>query len=181
MVVVETTPLSAVTVHQPWTWSVQVAHSPILNMDWRPPPHIAHQYIGLHVGKAWTKRERLNASVLSGRLHPEFEVPLGPEGFTFSALFAVARVVGFVDLEYGADRGPFGRVVESTRGRAWVGGQFSDEVVEQILHSKWWHGPCGWIVRHVRPLPSPIPLGGKPRVWTVPSECALNAAAQVGV
>ena len=86
-----------------------------------------------------------------------------------------------MDLEYGAERGPFGRVVESTRGRAWVGGQFSDDVVEQILHSKWWHGPCGWILRHTRPLPTPIPMSGKPRVWVVPSEHALNAAAQVGV
>ena len=181
MVVVETTPLPAVTVHQPWAWSVRVAQSPLLNMDWRPPPTLAEQYVALHVGKAWTKRERLNASVLSGRLHPEFEVPLAPESYLFSKVFAVARVAGFVDLEYGADRGPFGRVQDTSRGRAWVGGNFDEPTVERILNSKWWHGPCGWVLRHVRPLPEPITLPGKPRVWTVPSQVALAAAAQVGV
>ena len=47
MVVVETTPLPAVTVHQPWAWSVRVAQSPLLNMD-----HVhtlAEQYVALHV------------------------------------------------------------------------------------------------------------------------------------
>ena len=86
-----------------------------------------------------------------------------------------------MDLEYGADRGPFGRVQDTSRGRAWVGGNFDEPTVERILNSKWWHGPCGWVLRHVRPLPEPIALPGKPRVWTVPSQVAWAAAAPVGV
>ena len=181
MVVVETTPLLAVTVRQPWVWSIRYAQSPLLNVDWRPPSSLAGQYIGLHVGKSWTKRERLSASVLSSRLHPDLEVPLSPEGYLFSHLFGVARVAGFVDLEYGEERGGYSRIAETSRGRAWIGGQFSDADVEKIIASKWWHGPCAWILRHVRCLPEPIPMPGKPKLWSVPSKDALNAAAQVGV
>ena len=108
-------------------------------------------------------------------------MPLSPEGYLFSHLFGVARIAGFVDLEYGDERGGFTRVIDTSRGRAWVGGSFSDHDVERIINSKWWHGPCAWILRHVRILPEPIPMPGKPRLWTVPRRDALNAASQVGV
>jgi hypothetical protein len=181
MVVVEASPLLAVTIRQPWAWSIRFAQSPILNTDWRPPSRLADEYIGLHVGKSWTKRERLSASLLSSRYHPELEVPLSPEGYLFSHLFAVGRVAGFVDMDSGDDRGDYSRIVETSRGRAWVGGDFSDEDVERMVTSKWWHGPCGWVLRHVRHLPEPIALAGKPKLWSVPANDALNAAAQVGV
>ena len=124
MVVVDPAPLMAVTL-EPWAWSIRFAQSPLLNCDWRPPSQIAGEYIGLHVGKSWTKRERLNASAMSTRYHPEFQVPLSPDGYLFSHLFGVARVAGFVDLEYGDERGAFTRIVDTSRGRAWIGGHLA--------------------------------------------------------
>jgi len=42
------------------------------------------------------------------------------------------------------------------------------EVVE-AHHSKWFSGPLGWVLRHPRPLPRPIPCGGRLGLWQLPS------------
>ena len=180
MVVVDPKPIPAVTIRQPWAWAMRTAQCPLINMDWRPPPYIAYQYIGLHVGKSWKKRERLAASSLAGRLYPDHQVPLAPDGYLFAHLFGFGRLVGFIDLEFGEERGPFTHAYDTSRGRAWVGGNFDLATVERALQSRFWQGPCGWIFRHVRPLTTPIELNGRPKVWYLPGAVALNAVAQIG-
>jgi len=44
------------------------------------------------------------------------------------------------------------------------------DVVEIVRHhpSKWFSGPLGWVLRHPRPLPKPIPCAGRLGLWQLP-------------
>ena len=123
------------TLHQPWAWAVCHAGRNIENRDWRPPPHVAYQTLAIHAGKRWGRQEKLDASALSCKLHPEHEVPLGAERYTFGAIVAVAKVVGFVDTDLSADRGPYSFEMQTSRGYVVVGGQIHPESVERAVTS----------------------------------------------
>jgi hypothetical protein len=45
------------------------------------------------------------------------------------------------------------------------------DVVEIVREhpSKWFSGPLGWVLRRPRPLPRPIPCGGRLGLWQLPS------------
>ncbi len=176
-----TSPIMALTLQQPHAWAVCNAGRNIENRTWRPPPFIAFRQIAIHAGKAWGKGEKLTASTLACRLHPQQVVPLGAEGYVFGAVVAVARVMGFIDLDFKGDRGPFSFRARTSKGFAAIGGQLTEAQVEEALASPWWRGPCGWLLSEVQVLAKPVVINGRQKVWNVPSEAALNVAAQVSL
>jgi len=176
-----TSPLMALTLQQPNAWAVCHAGRDIENRRWRPPPFIANRRLAIHAGKAWGKSEKLAASTLACRLHPQLTVPLSPEGYVFGAVVAVARISGFIDLDLDGDRGPFSFRARTTKGFAAIGGQLTEAQVEAALASPWWRGPCGWLLGDVQVLAQHVPLGGRQKLWSLPSDAALRVAAQVSI
>jgi len=57
----------------------------------------------------------------------------------------------------------------------------TESQVEAALASPWWRGPCGWLLSDVQILANPVAINGRQKVWNVPSEAALNVAAQVSL
>ena len=171
--------LFALTIRQPWLWATCEAGRRIENRDWRPPPYIAYRPIALHASTSWGRNEKIEASALSCRLHPEFEVPLGADGYTFGAVVAVARLVGFIDLDLRSDRGPYSFEAKTSRGYAVVGGRIPKPIVEQAVQNQWWRGPCGWLLDAVQVLSEPIPVKGRPKLWSLPADVALKVISQV--
>ena len=173
--------ITALTVRQPWAWAVCQAGRRIENRDWRPPPYIAYRPLAIHASATWGRAEKIEASALSCRLHPDIEVPLGGEGYTFGAVVAVARLVGFIDLNVRGDRGPYSFEMETSKGYAVVGGKIPRAQVERAVDDTWWKGPCGWLLDDVRVLPEPVAVRGYPKLWSLPGDIALEVAAQVSV
>ena len=122
---------------------------------------------------------KIEASALSCRLHPEYEVPLGADGYTFGAVVAVARLVGFIDLDLRSDRGPYSFEVQTSQGYAVVGGRIPKPIVEQAIQNQWWRGPCGWLLDAVQVLPEPVAVKGRPKLWSLPADVALKVVSQV--
>ena len=173
--------LMALTVHQPWAWAMCNANMRLENRTWRPPSFAANKQLALHAGKAWGRREKLDASALSCQLHPEHKVPLGSEGYVFGSIVAVARLVGFVDLDLRDGRGPYSFEIETSKGYAVVGGRLTPQEVESAVTNPFWKGPCGWLLADLQRLESPIPVRGQQKVWRLPSAVALDVAAQVDI
>ncbi|MEE2787761.1 MAG: hypothetical protein VX589_10510 [Myxococcota bacterium] len=171
----------ALTIRQPWAWAICQAGRRIENRDWRPPPFAAYQPIALHASRAWGRNEKIEASALSCRLHPKIEVPLGADGYRLGAVVAVARLVGFIDLDVRADRGPYSFEIQTSKGYAVVGGTIPKDIVERAVQNQWWRGPCGWLLDAVQVLSEPIPVKGRPKLWTLPADVALKVASQVTV
>ncbi len=175
----EANAMMALTVHQPWAWAICTAGMRLENRTWRPPSFIANKQIALHAGKAWGRQEKLDASALACQLHPEHKVPLGAEGYILGSVVAVARVVGFVDLDLRDGRGPYSYEAESSKGYAVVGGRISPEEVEAAVTDPFWLGPCGWLLTDIEVLERPIPVRGQQKVWRLPASTALEVAAQI--
>ena len=173
--------LSALTLHQPWAWATCYTDCRMDNRDWRPPPYIAHQLIAIHAGKRWGRNEKIEASALACQLHPGHTVPLGSEGYVFGAVVAVARVVGFVDLDIRFERGPYGFHAQTSRGQVCVGGRLSAEDVESVVTSRWFKGPCAWLFDDIRPLENPVEVRGYQKLWRLPGPQALQVATQVNL
>lgn len=173
--------ISALTIHQPWAWAICEAGRNLENRDWRPPPYIAYQSIAIHSGRKWTRNEKIEASALACELHPDYEVPLGEEGYVFGSVVALARVVGFVDLDLREERGPYSFDMETSRGHVCVGGRLSRREVEEAVTSRWFRGPCAWLLSDIRCLREPIEVRGFQKLWRLPSPAALNVASQVDV
>lgn len=173
--------ITALTIHQPWAWATCKAGRNIENRDWRPPPYIAYQSIAIHAGRKWTRNEKIEASALACELHPEYEVPLGEEGYVFGAVVAMARVVGFVDLDLREERGPYSFDMETSKGHVCVGGRVSQREVEAAVSSAWFRGPCAWLLSDIRILSQPIEVRGYQKLWRLPGPAALNVASQVDV
>ena len=173
--------LMGLTVHQPWAWAQCVAGMRLDNRTWRPPIFAANRQLALHAGKAWGRKEKLDASALACQLHPEYKVPLGSEGYVFGAVVAVATLVGFVDLDLRDGRGPYSFEIETSRGYAVVGGRITPEQVESAVTNSFWQGPCGWLFSDLQVLESPIPVRGQQKVWRLPSAISLEIATQVNI
>ena len=173
--------ITALTIHQPWSWAISNAGRDIENRDWRPPPYIAYQSIAIHAGRKWTRNEKIEASALACQLHPELEVPLGAEGYVFGAVVAMARVVGFVDRDLREARGPYSFDMETSKGYVCVGGRLSKGDVEKVVQSPWFQGPCAWLLSDVRVLPEPVEVRGYQKLWRLPGPAALRVASQVNV
>ena len=84
--------LAALTIHQPWAWSIAESTKRIENRTWRPPARIVGKYIAIHAGaQPRTKRERHEM------LAQALGVGAPPGSLVFGAVVAVARVIGFID------------------------------------------------------------------------------------
>ena len=171
----------ALTVHQPWAWAVCHAGRNLENRDWRPPPYIAHRSIAIHASRRWTRHEKIEASALACRLHPEIEVPLGGEGYALGAVVAMVRVVGFVDLDRRPERGAYSFETKTSKGLVCVGGNLNPDQIEAALSSPWFEGPCAWLLGDVRVLQTPVEARGYQRLWRLPGSVALAVASQVNI
>lgn len=112
--------MKALTLYQPWAWSIVAGPKRIENRPWKPWPEIIGKYIALHAGKTYDdagadyiRRQGLN--------------PPGKLEIVKGAIVGVARVAGYRHIHMTAgipeDQrgwffGPFGWLLEDVRAVA---------------------------------------------------------------
>jgi hypothetical protein len=82
--------MKALTLHQPWAWSIVSGPKRIENRRWKPWPEIIGQYIALHAGKSY---DDAGADYIRSR---GIEPP-SKGACVQSAIVGVARVVGYLE------------------------------------------------------------------------------------
>lgn len=145
--------LVALTLIQPWAWCVAHAGKLVENRTWKPPAHLIGGYLAIHAGK------KLDRETILELREDGVDVPATVE---LGAIVAVARVAGWVK-----DNGAFIDSRREVTARAGV----SQARAEEIIRSRWWAGPIGWVLEDVVAI-DPVPALGSQGLWTVETAAA---------
>ena len=151
-------PVVALTVRQPWAWSICYAGKRVENRGWRPRRQQVPFTIAIHAGARPKGRDHLDMEkqilrLVDYDLHipktwwetPDSSRPRVPEDglnhFDWSAIVAVATIIGF----------------------------YADDDPPQITSpDKYWYlGPVGWKLQDVYALPEPVACRGSQSLWSM--------------
>jgi hypothetical protein len=129
-------------------------HKRVENRGWPCPPWLIGQDLAIHAG--------------AGRRYSGYPVDewcriwgVSLSSLPFGAVVAVANVVADVYVDRGliqtSDRQPLPPEL------LW------------LKHHQHCHGPHGWVLANVRPLPRPLPWKGAQGLWNIPDEAIAKA------
>jgi hypothetical protein len=132
----------ALTLQQPWATAIIDCGKDVENRTWQPPNLIIGKRIAIHAGKT-LRRDDFTALVNEG-----FELP--------------ARL-------------PQGLILGSVVVAGWVRGRFAygltTSEAKLARASLWNHNDAyAWVLRHPRPLATPIAALGQQKLWPLPAD-----------
>ena len=160
--------MKALTLIQPWAFAIEHLGKPVENRTWPPPRTLIGQRFCIHAGKS------IDDDALGGLvadLADDFSkgkaVPSLPPGpLPRGAITCSVVLRGWVrGSEYLYRGGP--EVLE-------VAGDVAPERAREMVRSRWWVGPIGWVLDEVHGLTEPVPCRGALGLWTVPDDVAAR-------
>lgn len=157
-------PTHALTLWRPWCWAICHAGKDIENRTWRPPSWMAYGgLVAIHSGQRWDgAAEQWLRDEHYARVGVEpMLVPPTRQEWPGGRIVAIARCTGFVTA------GTFGGELNSAE--AYV-----------ALHSFWFDGPFGWVLRDARVLAKPVPCNGAQGLWSIPEDVRARLLGKAG-
>lgn len=155
--------MRALTLIRPWCWAIVHAGKDIENRSWPPPEKVIGSVIAIHSGLKFSDEA---VGAIDGIAAPTYEV--GQFAPTHERLWPGGRIVGTARIVgWAKDRG----------NPTWVG--VDPDVAFAAIHSPWYGGPFGWILRDAKALAEPVPCRGGQGLWTVPAEVEARVRAQM--
>lgn len=137
--------MKALTIKQPWLWTITDSTKRVENRTWKPPYSMIGQRIALHASARIEQSEMIACRRIC--LDP---LPRSMD-LTTGAIVATAIIRGYVVVDEHGD------VTEQSRNAADY----------EPRTDFWFFGPVGWLLADVRKLPTPIPCKGALRLWDV--------------
>lgn len=182
----------ALTLRQPWASLAMAGAMDVLSLGW-PVPSTLPQWMKCPLCKA---RALPPACYMYGdepaciaHMAPSIMEPDGP--FPFRLWIHAGKTVDRVALERpdavrallangytASDRLPYGALLGSA---AVTGCHHADQAGVEIVQFGGWCSPWAepdayhWTLADPRPLPEPIPVKGRPRLWRLPDDVAARA------
>lgn len=139
--------MKALTIKQPWAWTIVNGTKRVENRTWKPPFNIIGQRIAIHSSARIEKDELLAYGELGTGVSPHYDTL--PKG----CIVGTAIIKGYV-------------VVNGTGG---VEMQTKGAQGYNPRKDPWFFGPVGWLLDDVRKV-SPLPSKGALGLWDVPAE-----------
>lgn len=147
--------MHALTLHGCHAWAVAHAGKWIENRGWDPPMKHIGTRIAIHAG---LKPGDPEAQRMLRRRRG------APESWPRGVIVATALLKGVV-------------VGNKFVGVMRVVGPIADDEAVRAIGSKWWIGPCGWILTEVEPLTPHIACKGALGLWVVPAQISQSCEA----
>jgi len=135
----------ALTLHQPWGSAIVRGAKEVENRVWAPSWKLFGRRIWIHAGLTYD-REGAAFCARNG-----FKIP-ATEDVTFGAIIGSVRVVGFAETA---------ELSQDASG-------LTDAQRAAVLRSKWFVGPCGWLLAGPYELVVPVFCRGFQKLWRVP-------------
>lgn len=146
----------ALTVHQPWAWSIVAGHKPVENRTWSPDRSLLGQFFMIHASQEIESRAIDLVRELTGAEEIGWLNPVAGTRLATGAIIGCARFVGVASH---SDR-ILPELVSKRR--------------DEILASRWFTGPIGWVFEDAVQFASPIPCRGQQYLWTVEQSVAAK-------
>lgn len=153
--------LIGITIHQPFAYAIALGDELLIgaliaklteNRGWAPPEKYIGADLAIHASKADFDEEEAEevGHMLFDNLPDERKV-LFEWVFTQGQWFAKLRA-------------GMGKILCVAK----LAGVASTRAELDAEQRRWWKGPVGWKLEHVRSLPRPVPCRGKQCLWVVP-------------
>lgn len=153
--------MKALTLIQPWAFAIEHLGKTVENRTWPPPSGAIGQRFCIHAGKS-IDCDALADFCSDPLLDSHGDDRSMPRGAITCSAVLRGWVRGSQDL------------VALSREVLEVVGDVTPERALDVVRSKWWAGPIGWVLDDVRGLTEPVPCRGALGLWTVPDDVAAR-------